>query len=1137
MHVDPCRECAELKGQVETLRQLAESFEAQLACATAAQHDNVQDTAPTAARNSSHDDSVLLQRLETDNAQLQETVRQLMDDIASRDRALKRNESVAKETIRAKEKQIVQQSSQLSEYQAQIQALADTARQREEELRKERQRVMAVEGRAQDGQFDSTTMQLQAQRIIDQQALQVSSLEKAIAELQRQCEDGRRRLTSAEETAIRLECDLQQRNATIASLRESLDSERRLALVRQQQQQQRGHGSAEVAPGVMRRQRSSNNDVDSAAAADIRDVSEATDPALPQSPIEPTPSLDTSATEQAPALSAAQLRDMFNLESMLRAKDQQVIRLSNDVVKLRAEVSSKQLAIAQLSDEKNTAEVMLASLKSTADEHKRRLDEATADLNRRMGLITELRGERNAKEEALLKATEANSRLQRQVEELRSEEDAYRSFRIQHVDCQARLVDKDLAIFQTTTALSDAKRLLEKAYTEIEALTHQIHALKAEVSQARDEGSMVSTRSEARVSAFEMQLAEWKKCVHELEEKLSARNEAYEQLSSELTSVRALRDEERETWRTKTHQSQQAFQQLQSSQQKLIDQHQQRETKLLEQIQKLQAENNALIQTKRDQESHVLHLSEALKREQESKVVGMSGRTGDLKAVGDRDTDGPNRRPSLHSPTAAEAASTRSGDADDAQPASPAGGVLRRAGNTSSNAASGSVAAATSLQRVSLELEEMRQKFNKLQREYAAREQDIENLWRRLREAEGTSGGDGTTSSASEQKRLVGMLESLSVEISNQLARHLKGDYMRGGLVTTLPAVVAAFHLGKDEGAELMDALSRLMIMVRCRIALPVVCQRLQVKEQSIRRVMNAFSKCGASVAASSSSRRNRLLAGSPPAARYNFAGHERLQLMLCSRVRNAAAPSCDDEDDVSSEASSSQRDAPKSSGSPRSSTTSALSTAPPVTRLGRDAYVVALICSYLPVVLRGNTAFAAHVLSRSSSSTRQSGQTLLLSLDPTDNTFTMMECEVASSRCIIVVISGVYKAAFSWQTCSHVKVSLQCRTKRDGILASPGGDAAAKSSWKWSDVEKIPRDESSIITYTIKKLGGDEAMTEGLVAETNGVRLRELSIEEVGLIQELYSGDLDSAQAMQEHRSWDAIPAPPPSSSSKRQK
>ena len=106
------------------------------------------------------------------------------------------------------------------------------------------------------------------------------------------------------------------------------------------------------------------------------------------------------------------------------------------------------------------------------------------------------------------------------------------------------------------------------------------------------------------------------------------------------------------------------------------------------------------------------------------------------------------------------------------------------------------------------------------------------------------------------------------------------------------------------------------------------------------------------------------------------------------------------------------------------------------------------------------------------------------------------------------------------------------------------GGAASAavtenEAMWEWSEEEKIPSSEAPTLQYIIER----DIQSDGLVisdasAFRSGgggyqdaappVGLREIHMEEIGLLENLYGGTLTSLGQMLGHRSWAEIPAPP---------
>jgi hypothetical protein len=260
-------------------------------------------------------------------------------------------------------------------------------------------------------------------------------------------------------------------------------------------------------------------------------------------------------------------------------------------------------------------------------------------------------------------------------------------------------------------------------------------------------------------------------------------------------------------------------------------------------------------------------------------------------------------------------------------------------------------------------------------------------------------------------------------------------------------------------------------MLVKLATPLPEICRKMRFKEATLRRIVTAFAK--AEDLEGSSVRREVLMSDTPATLRETYVGTERLNFLCAVNCKSSS-----------------------------------------VSPLNEDTYVVALICSYLPFVLRGGTSFALHTIMRGPVGCAEfTGQTQLISLDPATKTFTMMECEVAPERAVVVLVMGQYKQQMS-SSFSSLRLQLRCSAKQDGILRRG-------KEWDWSDKEKIPKEEAPVLMYSLKY----DAKRDGMIAESSTARLKELTVQELLLLRDLYSGKMNIGE-MQQHRSWGMLPS-----------
>jgi hypothetical protein len=894
------------------------------------------------------------------------------EDLAAKDRALKRAESLAREATRAREKQIVSSSADVTKLRNDLAVAQDKIVTLEKSLVEEDTKYQSILMKLREEEQNVLAVKSQTQMMLGSRSNLISELTKTAEDLKQQNLALKAQLTQTEKKLIASVATAQSKESELLAMRVALESERRLAQARSRAAAKKtGDGSA---------------------------------PAVGEGSTVPEEFDATTQREQAAATVGSpdpHVVEAVRNENVLRAKDKQIVLLTNELIQLRSDHKLLQLAASSSSDETLEATKKLSVVTASLAEARQQLSVACQQLEHKSATNAELRRIKVEQEEEIVALQQVVSGMEIEAERLRAIEQFHVEFVGQHTNCHATMSEGALKIMKLQGELKDVRESLARASKERDAALESARDAQNEKTVYKDSKEIEFHPMRVRIEALENDLDNALTSVEELENELKERDAAYAKLAADLSAVTAQRDEERELWRQRTTQNAETLAQHVASAKAQVQSQAAREAELVKQVEAL------------SQEKAELQLA--------NRQLEVSARQ---------------RRDSTISDSAANERRT------------------------------------SALQRMSLELEEMKQKYSKLQREVQTKKEEVEKMRDRLCEAEGSV--DQSSTSAS--KIAVGMLESLSVEVSSQLADHLRLDYLRGGK-NSAAMMVRTFNLMQDQAQTLVEVLCELFLRVKVGQGLEEICKSLGVKENSIRRVVTAFSKVEQRLVASP--RHELLIRDTPPSRRTTYCGQERLSF-LCVANRGECSLAC----------------------------------------LVDQPYLLAKICAFLPMVIRGSNTFAAHCLTKRSQGDLL-GSTILLCLDPADRTFKMLECEVSSHRTLMVIVDGKYKAQLSPNSMSNVKLMIQCRMKRDAVLVQNKKDDSYQ--WDFGKEEAIPKNEADIITYTLKW----ELNHDGLVAETSTVKLREVSAAEVGMLQELYVGDLSPSQ-MLNHRSWELIPPPP---------
>jgi hypothetical protein len=360
------------------------------------------------------------------------------------------------------------------------------------------------------------------------------------------------------------------------------------------------------------------------------------------------------------------------------------------------------------------------------------------------------------------------------------------------------------------------------------------------------------------------------------------------------------------------------------------------------------------------------------------------------------------------------------------------------------------------MQRLNLELLDTKQQLETRDRELAWHRSERENYVSRINDMYGSE-ADRTTITTT--RRLLGLLESMSVELSQQVAEHLSLEYMRGG-TRTANLFRRTFNLDADVARDVVEVLAHIYLALRTNSGIDHVCRTFNLKEISLRRIITGF---GSVIdACSPGPRRRQLMLGTATALRVTFRGAERLRF-LCGVSRPGSS----------------------------------------LHRLRSDPYPLARICGFLTPVLRGFPAFAMH--DRVDADTYRS---IFLRLDVTARTFTMHEAQLTPNDGLAAVrLFGSYdELGPEAEALGSYRVDL--RVEFASHLSAPLSGAV-----DWSK----PNATSSAVRVTIKW----DRRHDGLQAEiTGGGRLCECAHSEADAIGQVFEDGKPVADVATD-RSW----------------
>ena len=910
-----------------------------------------------------HDEiSELKRRLEVTIASHKEEMvehrRKLKEETAAAiDRGVKRAESVAGQQSRARERQLVSQSAELLRLKKENDSLKADNDAMKTRLEGERRQTLRVVD-------EKLNTEATTQSLADQYSLQLRQKEAAIEELAEQLDAARQRELASSVLRGELEEQLQ------AKTQQWREAEVKITSLREEQER-------------LKRKSTSN----------LQEVASA--PGTPRG----TPNTSSPSTSFRDAGSVS--RDSQRMESLLRAKDKQVVTQSTEISRLRSEIDRQTTQAKNL-----TSRLEAMVLESDARERSlARLKDQLADA---VGVAEKRNEEANQLRDRCAVLEHRNQELSSQLETLTAKlarlselEEQSRAFRAAHSKCDQDLIEKDSRIGTLSLQVKDKTDEVQAVERDLRVLKEEMKSVERELSQKDDIFSEMVEKKNAHIKALSSDVAQTRTTITELRKSLQERADELSSVTKRHRGVLAALEKERDELQRKVAQTQDAATVVQQTAQQSSEQS-------VGKVSQLQAKNDSLVQE--------LSSVEQQRRAAEAQIQALTADSSEKK---------------------------------------------------------------TAIQKLSLELQETKQQYARLERAYQQRTEEVNLLVQQINDLEGNDGGGTTTTT----KKLIGIIESISVEVCARLAQSLCWEYMRDAPRTTA-AIINMYRLPDDVTADAIGILCRVFLCQKhFNMRTKPISDFVGIPEASLRRVVAAFS--GVIEGTSPNERHTQLLENTPAPARHTYLGSERLSLLCC--VMASASPIGQLSSNVSGK------------------------------------YCLALICSYLPIVIRGNIAFASHVMHTGQGP--REGHTSLLVLSPETRSFTMMESQVTSERALVVIISGVYRRSMSYTSATGVKYTFQCTSKRDGACLP--GKSATESHWEWSEDEEIPAAEATMLQYVIEY----DRRHNGLLAvdarNETSYALAELSMDEVASIQELYGGALD-LQTMCAHRSWREIPPPP---------
>ena len=351
---------------------------------------------------------LLLKRMSDNDVVHENKIQELEETIQAKCRDLKRVENSAREAQRGRERQIVQQSLEIEKLNNLLIEATEKVEALDNQLERERRHRQSAEILANDDCAERDSMRQTTQLLVDSKAMVITVLQGTIETLRLQLEEVRGQLSLFEKKWVEANERCELKEAELRSLRDALDSEKRMSRLRQSQ---------------------------------------------PCTPTEP-PKDDR------------ELMESVRLESLLRQKDRQVATLSNDVIRLRAELQGAQLDAEKRATSIDAMEKELASTKMLVQEARDSLGAALLELDKRSVALTELRRSKLESDQLIEQLQERTAQQQREIVLLSDEVQACRSFRSQHADCQAQIVQKDLKCFELGSTITDLREKCDQLLSE-----------------------------------------------------------------------------------------------------------------------------------------------------------------------------------------------------------------------------------------------------------------------------------------------------------------------------------------------------------------------------------------------------------------------------------------------------------------------------------------------------------------------------------------------------------------------------------------------------------------------------------------------------------------------------------------------
>jgi hypothetical protein len=958
------------------------------------------------------------------------------------DRSLKRTDSVASAQNREKERQIVAQSTEIAKLKKEVAALKTEIEQRDSKLMDEQRRSHLAAGEKIDQSAQSEVLQRQfAAELRSKQ----SELDEANAKISS--------LVSKEASNLASIARLESKIAALTVEHTHLKAN--YEVLRTAQGSGSGSGATSVQPATdstkkassegstptasSQQERSTASPVEPQTATTVADAPSAPptgsvvhrDP-TPQQPVVGSPPASLDRTSSSGSLvqsasisqpgaassssSSSSSRDMQRLESMLRAKDKQIVTQGSEMARLKGELERLSASSRRMESETSAAKESLELEKQVVHRLKSEAADSLNLINTLTAELTDLRSRCTAQQRELSELTATKDALNSKKVSLEAALEESQRFKAAHVSCDQKIAEQDQKILSFNSqilSLEDEIKQNQNAYSDLEkkaAETKQALTQKDELFNAMAE------QKNAQIKALLQEGLGKDQTMAELRKTLDIRGEELITVSKRFTATQGGLEAEILSLKKQLTESHELQAQLESAVKKSGGE-------AVERCQSLQLE---LARLREDYSA-----SEQARRQLEAKVQAAN----------------------------AEATEKR-----------------------------------TAIQKVSLELEESKQKYSKLEKALERKCEEVNQLIDQINEMEGNNTGSTNTT-----KRLIGMIESFSVEICQRLSDVLQTEYMKGA-PRAIAFLVEAFHIDRELATDAVDVLCKCYFYLKhCDASVAVISKEIGIPDASLKRIVSAFRTVLPKY--QPSERRQVLLQGSPPEAKELFGGQDRLMFLLCAKATSTA------------------------NGNP-------LSQSSGIGRLYdpndiQSKAILSLICSFLTPVIKGGANFATHEMIQHRDGSREGHTVFIAMLDR--NSFVLMECQVTPQQALLAVISGSYRRSSNQTSTRSVKYNFQCASKKDAVCqlvpqASP--NLPPKTVWKWSPDEEIPPSESTILQYSLEWDRRHDGLQLVDVHSETKVGLRELSGEEVAWIQELYGGEMDLS-AMMNHKSWKSIPPP----------